>query len=731
MSTTEYDVIAAEIHRKALENVAREMAITLMRTSGSPIVVEAKDFSTCLLDRTPEHLSFAAYVIAHLGSSLVGTQKVNELAQSMDLAPGDGWIVNDPHTAGALHQGDVSVIMPTFYGDEHLGWSFVNMHVLDIGGVGISGFAPGAHDVWQEGLRFPPIRVIRDGVLSTEWEEFIAANVRVPGPVINDLRSMIAANNTASRKLTKLIDEYGLERHKQFCELNKDLSEKVLRSRIAALPDGVYSAVNWNEYDGHEGADRLLEMRLDMEVAGDDLHFRYSGVPQIDGFVNSTSGSMLGCTMTALTVMLAYGDLPVNGGMFRPIHLDLGEPGTIVNATPPAPVSASHAEVGSHAVNLVRDALNQALVRANEPSLRRRVSGRTVDGFPAFALFGANQHGGSSVMFYVDGAAATGGPAQPFADGLDTYGFTMMAGCGMSDVETHEAQDPVFFLWRRITANCGGPGIARGGNGMEQAYAVRYAAGVAGPVWNNIAEVPPHGFGGGLPPSAGDYIVMRETNVDELLGSGLLPTRARLDGTTPPTRNKVTHLALGAGDVFLSRSGGGGGLGDPLLRELASIGRDLQAGYVTPKHAAAAYGVVVSDDGKVDEQATAERRAAIRRERIGREPARDMAHPEVPGVATVHADGSVACAYCSADLGDPDRWSEGPAVVARTTPVVEAFADWDMRVRDRQERPQVTLAARFCGTCAGALQIETIVEGWTSDAPVGAVGFAQEDEGAT
>src|SRR5215469_7290169 len=110
-----HDVVAAEVHRKAIENLTNEMAITLMRTSGSPVVVEVRDFSTCLMDTTPEHLGFAAYVTAHLGSSLVGVQVVAELAAQLgDLRPGDGWIVNDPHTGGALHQGDVGVIMPTF-----------------------------------------------------------------------------------------------------------------------------------------------------------------------------------------------------------------------------------------------------------------------------------------------------------------------------------------------------------------------------------------------------------------------------------------------------------------------------------------------------------------------------------------------------------------------------------------------------------------------------------------
>jgi N-methylhydantoinase B len=201
MSTThDYDVIAAEVHRKAMQNITDEMAITLVRTSGSPIVTESKDFSTCLMNTVPEHLGFSSYVLFHVGSSLIGTQVIaKEASVATDLQPGDGWIVNDPHSAGAMHQGDVSVIMPTFYEGEHIGWSFANMHVLDVGGVGISGYAPGAHDVWQEGMLFPPVRIIREGAIDSEWEKYIAANVRAPGPVLNDIRSMIASNNTAQK----------------------------------------------------------------------------------------------------------------------------------------------------------------------------------------------------------------------------------------------------------------------------------------------------------------------------------------------------------------------------------------------------------------------------------------------------------------------------------------------------------------------------------------------------
>jgi N-methylhydantoinase B len=159
MTRSDYDVVAAEIHRKAIENVTNEMAISLVRTSGSPVVVDAKDFSTCVMDLVPEHLGFAAYVLMHFGTSLLGTRYISDLCRNLDdVRPGDGWIINDPYEGGAAHQGDVAVIMPMFHRDAQVGWGFVNMHILDVGGSGLGGIAPGATDVFSEGLRFPEVR---------------------------------------------------------------------------------------------------------------------------------------------------------------------------------------------------------------------------------------------------------------------------------------------------------------------------------------------------------------------------------------------------------------------------------------------------------------------------------------------------------------------------------------------------------------------------------------------
>src|SRR4030088_1534442 len=190
-----YDVIRAEVLRKGLEAIANEMAVTLVRTSGSPVVTEGKDFSTCLLDDEGEQIGFVGYVPFHIAPSILGIEAVRRQYELSELRPGDGFLMNDPYTSGAIHQGDIGVAMPYFHKGDLVGWGHVDEHVLDVGGSAISGFAPEARDCFSEALRFPALRMIEDGVLDREWREFIRTNVRVPAPVLNDIKSMIAAHH--------------------------------------------------------------------------------------------------------------------------------------------------------------------------------------------------------------------------------------------------------------------------------------------------------------------------------------------------------------------------------------------------------------------------------------------------------------------------------------------------------------------------------------------------------
>ena len=305
-----YDVLKAEVHRKAMDEIAREMGITLVRTSGSPVVTEAKDLSCAVLDEKVEQIGFATYVGTHISTSFLGVEAVLRNYNLEDLAEGDAFVVNDPHTSGALHEGDVGVIMPYFYDAELVGWGYVNEHLLDIGGSGVSGFAASARDCFSEGLRFPGIRFMQKGKFSREWELFISNNVRAPSAVLNDMRSMVAAVNTGQRRLSALINRMGLKQHREFCEVNKGLSERLVRQRIAALPDGRYTSKDWIEFDGL-GEAMLLELDCVMEVAGNELKLSFSGETQITGPVNGTLPAVLGQTMNTLQCVLLW-DVPVN-----------------------------------------------------------------------------------------------------------------------------------------------------------------------------------------------------------------------------------------------------------------------------------------------------------------------------------------------------------------------------------------------------------------------------------
>jgi N-methylhydantoinase B len=713
MTERSYDPVAVEIHRRALDAITNEMAITLTRTSGSPVIYDVQDFATSLLDTDGDQLSLSATILFHAGSSLMGTRSIIDCTGGSDIRPGDGWIVNDPYTGGAMHQADVAIITPLFYRGQHVAWAFSNVHVLDTGGTGISGFAPTARSILEEGLRFPPTRIIRDGGIDPEWERYIGANVRIPAMVLNDLRSMIAANNVSQMKLTDLIDRLGLERFQEYCRINKVLSEEALRGRIEKLPDGVYETADWVEYDGH-GRETLVEMGCRLEIAGSDLNFFFTGSPQIDAFVNGTPGLVHGSLMATILTTLSYGDVPFNSGLWRPISVDQAQLGTVVNASSPAPVSGAHTQVGTRVTKAVKDVLNQAFSLSDDPRLRSRVGGQAWDAAGMSPLVGTGHGGAPTVVFFMDHVGGAGGGAQTSFDGLDIYGMTISPGVGLPSVEINESQQPAMYLWRKLNANSGGPGAFRGGQSMENAWALHGTDSLSGAVTIACAEVPPRGAGGGLPAASGTWRSYHNTNVEQLMAEGRNPLETVLDGDQPRRPSNIGAIDFGSYDVLRMSSGGGGGLGDPLLREPEVVARDIVDAYITEQHASSVYGVVIGQDGTVDTAGTAQARAAIRRARLGHDPERVQGKAETVGISVVldRGDGGRwCCGYCSTVLAaSTQNWRD--RVVSRERPIADHYTDLGMFVRERRDPPRVMVAEYFCPSCAGSLIVDVYPDGF-------------------
>jgi N-methylhydantoinase B len=705
---SEKNIIEVEVHRKALYNMSKEMAITLMRTSGSPVVTDAKDFSTCILDANNEQLAFSGYVSFHISTAFLGVEAVLRNYQVEDIRPGDAFMCNDPHTSGAIHQGDVGIVSPYFYNGKLIGWGYVNEHVLDVGGSAISGFAPEARDCFSETLRFPGTRIMNEGVLSPEWERFISTNVRMPGTVLNDIRGMIAACNTGQRRLESYIEQLGLEKYNELNETIKRLSEKAFRERIAKIPNGTYDSEDWVEYDGHGDA-LLFNLKCRLIVEEDRMKLQFRGVPQTDSFINGAKPAMLGQAMTTVLCQLIY-DIPVNSGIWEPIEIDLGPEGTIVNSVAPAPVTQSHMETGMRVNKVVADVLTQALSLSEDAVLKSRVAGQPSNGITSFTAYGVDTRNNNPfVIFPMSTAIGLGGGAQTIGDGLDTYAAQCMTGSGMPDVEIDESGGPVLVLWRKINQNSGGPGLSRGGQGVSSAMALMHAEQMNGTAFTSVSEVPPRGFFGGYPGSASNYYILKSSNLIDLMKKGSVPTAENLSGEIKKMPAKSGSLTAYRGDIFVVENGGGGGLGDPLFRSPADVSKDVRDGYVSIVHAQKVYGVVLKENGDVNAVATEEQRKRTRIDRIGQVPSQVPDLQQPPHVTYKLKNENWICAICDYQLSSSEEnWRTGS--ISKEVPIEEHMQQLEMFVRPRVN-PKVVVREHYCPNCATALIVDVTLEG--------------------
>jgi N-methylhydantoinase B len=707
-----YDPFTAQVIQMRLQNIVEEMATTLLHTSGSPVLTEAQDFCSAIFDTIPEHVAFSGYVTAHLGSSLFGVKAIMENYPVDDLHPGDAFIANDPYTGGALHQGDVAIISPLFYRDQWIGWAFTNAHVMDVGGMSPGGWAPVAYDRYGEGLNFCPIRIVSRGEMLRDWQRFIMNNVRLPLLVINDIKSMLAANATAARRLTELIDKYGLETYRHYCEVNKQLAEALVRKRIATIPEGEYHAVDWVEYDGH-GEDKLGEVPCRLIVKGDTLTVDFTGAAaQMDGFVNAGPGAIYGGAYSIIGTVLAW-DIPINAGVFRAMKIELGPPGTVVNPVVPAPVSCGHMETTGKCGKAFAEALRKACSLSLDPWTREQVAGTGHNCWPGNAWVGLDQYG-QYTAFPVFDCGSAGIGAQSTGDGLDVGAFEAQQNNGIPDVETNEGFYPMLYLYRRLHVDSGGPGYWRGGQGLDFAWVPYNGQGLLGTLENACGEMPAHGLLGGYPGATSYFYLSPAFDL-----AGFIRTRGRMPQPeeVPGYQKLLNHIAgvqLGPRGVFRQITGGGGGIGDPLLRPVSRVEKDLRDGYISPTMAYEAYGVVWDPVRRaVDIARTRERRAAIRHNRLGHAPRHVVTEPDrlqVPLKAIRQADGAwiYACAFCDTALG-PISGSWKDRAVARRRELVPTLEAWGLHVQPR-EAPRADLIEYACPGCATLLSVDVVTE---------------------
>lgn len=702
------DAITFEVIKNKLQAIATEQSIALKSVSGSPVVTESSDFGNalCLADGTivvrGQQLIPHASSINHMLRSVIA-----ECRDNPGFKDGDMFFVNDPWR-GALHQSDVGILAPLFYRGKLIAWSGTVAHQLDVGGMMPGSWCPNATEKYQEGISFPPVKLVERGTLRNDIWNLILAQSRVPFLIGLDLKGLIASNNVSVRRLNELISRYGLKTVLGVMTQLIDLAEDKMRSRLLELPDGIFRASDYLDHDGHQN--KLYEICLRLIKKGDTLTFDFTGSsPQCPGFVNGTEATLWGGVLSGVYINVAY-DLPWNGGLQKPITV-IAPKGMICNAEPPAPVSGAPTAIMRVVHNACTIALSKLL--ACTEKYKGEAKGVSCGTFVNLMLSGRDQYGQIYSTMFLD--PMIGGEGAYYnRDGIDAQGAAQMPTPNIANVESIENLVPVLYLNRGMLADTGGAGKHRGGNTGGLAFIIHDVPFQQGVLIGHGAEVPnSSGIFGGLPGSCYYSHIARESEILGKFKNGEMPAEiGEAGGKLVDLGAKPGRIQLGPTDVFQYTWQGGGGWGDPLERDPLEVLEDIIEGTATPEWATRLYGVVIGGGGEsVDVPATERARKLAREARLadsepvarGRQlAAKDMARVAPMGeyLELTRSDAGemrVRC-RCGYQLCPPSQNWKDFSVVKLATP--ETIGPLSRLHKDLQIRQYI------CPACATLLSTE-------------------------
>jgi N-methylhydantoinase B len=553
------DPVTLAVIQNGLTQVVDEMDLAQEKTAFSSIISEALDRANGIY-----HRDNAEVIVQGRRSLPLFVGVMQETTRSVveilpDLAPGDVIIVNDPYLGGT-HLMDVKCVRPFFYDGELWCYLANSAHWADTGGYVPGGFASGATEVQQEGLRIPPTHVVRNDVYEQEIVDLIMANCRVPLERLGDFRSQVGALRVGEKRLTALLDRYGKDTVDAAIAELKTRSERQMRAHIENIPDGSYDFECFIDSDGV--VNEPLSVDLTVLVDGSDLYFDLSrSSPPCKGPMNTPWAA----TMTAIyiAVMHMFPDVPINAGCFVPLHIDKPK-GTFLYAEYPRPCSGAAAEVSQRICETALGALGKALPERAYAGAFGTAGNISIGGYdPASES--------AYVMYYFSGGGYGGNWS---GDGLSN-GVNLISCAKSQPFEILEQDYPVLFGVTGLREDSAGPGERRGGLGIQYTVTLRRGHAVASFMMDK-GVIPPHGLHGG------DVGTLTEIEV----GQGDAVTR-------PEHVSKGSGFELEAGDWVTIRTPGGGGFGDPAARDRALIEEDVRREYMTAEKAVEDYGVVV------------------------------------------------------------------------------------------------------------------------------------------
>ena len=540
------DSITLAVLRGALEQIAEEMDTLIASSAISPVIADAWDRASGIFHpqsgevivQGSTGLPIFIVVMQHT------VQEVLKDHPASTMRPGDVIIVNDPYRGGT-HTMDVKFVMPYFRDGKLLAILANTGHWPDVGAMAPGGFTPCSTDVYQEGLRFPPVKIYEEGRLNTAIVQVMMSNMRVAEDRKGDMAAQINALHLGARRLDELFDSYDTAVVFDAIDELKARSEQLMRKHISAIPDGIYHAQDWMDSDGVDPEPFLLDLK--MIVEGEVITFDLSGSSlERRGPFNSPYSSTISALMIGMKHV--FSDVPINAGCFVPFKFVVPL-GNVFNPRPPAPVSATTTETAQRLVGLTMEVLGQAL-----------------PGFVPAGAYGTGtniglggqcaKHGRYATIFYFGG----GYGGNPDSDGL-TNGATLISASRNSSVEVLEQTVPLLFTRYAVREGSAGRGKYRGGFGVEIDFQIREGTAYLTLVADR-GRTGPSGAAGGRPGEAADHHFIKDGK------------RFQSEHKT-----KIDRLYMKAGDGVELRTPGGGGYGPVGERSETMLESDRLNGY--------------------------------------------------------------------------------------------------------------------------------------------------------
>ena len=556
------DPVFASVLQRRLKSITEEIGLTLLRTTRSPILNEARDFATGLYDAKGRMLEQTEYIPVLAFALQPSCEHVIRYFDD-DIAPGDVILHNDVFSGGNQNN-DVAVFRPVFHGDRLVAWSACKGHQADIGGAVRGGYNPEAREVWQEALRIPPVKVYERGQLRKDVWNMIFANIRLR-IVEEDIKAQIGGTLVGERGFKELVERHGVQVILDHIDYLYDSTERMVRKEIEAIPDGIYRGKSIAFYDGVNPGSKM-KINLAVTVAGSDITFDFSGSsPQTPGFVNAPYSSTASALLLTF-LMLINADVPHNAGLLRPLKV-VNPEGSFLNARFPAATTFGNSITGPTSDAILR-AFAQAIPQMVTAGWNRML-GMTVTGMDP-----RHRRPYVDILFL---ALKGGSGATLNADGYDHIGLINCGGGLLAqDYEMFEIQNPHFLLQHEYATDSAGAGCWRGGLGVDTEFRID-GDDVTGIVFGDGVDEEARGFG---------IFVGRPGSLNEI-------SVTDPQGNVRRPRSKEIMRGITRGSVVRQRAGGGGGYGDPRERPVEHVVADVRNGYVSVDRAREDYGVAI------------------------------------------------------------------------------------------------------------------------------------------